>query len=506
LGLPVDASAREINRQVQRKQMTATTGCDDFKEAADFLQPDSSPDGDAVQAAVQRLRDPELRVTDEFFWFWPLPAENSEGDDTFLSALRDGDYQRTVAVLRKYERKQNDNPVYCHNLAVLSHALALDMEHTALAQTSAEEQRRQKEFYWRYAYSKWKTCLDHEGLWRCLRERIRELDDPRIPTGIVRRFRATLPIALLSINARLCTLAAEKGDRHEADWHLQLMKNAGLATASVNEAIRLVGASIHEEVRLQCKSARKEAEHNPERAEQISRRLIDETRRPLAVIKTVLQPGHPEREAAGDDVALTVLECQIAFVLKTDNLRTSLDPLQQARSIAETESARQRIQENITIIKDNLECKPCWFCEEYLAKGKTNLNVKTRGRLIRARTRNAPTNQRQPATVEVPRCVRCRSVHIRIRMFVAAGGALGGLASLGVGAAMLSAGAGPVMQGLNILGIGLAIGIGSTMGYAIGWAFAPEGVKPESAKKEYPGAGTSIGEGWEAGCKPAHVR
>ena len=505
LGLPVDASTRDINRQMQRMRMLAGTGSDSLPRIGDLPSIDNSPDGDVIHSAVQRLRNPELRLADELFWFWPSPSEDSENDNVFPSASNGGDYDRVAGIFRAHERRSNGDPVSAHNLAVLAHALVLDLEHTALTETLTEEQRRQKEVYWKYAYAKWKICLSHEGLWKRLRARARELDDPRITTGLVRRFRATLPILLLSINARLCVSAAEKGDAEEARRHLQLMKNAGLAPAFVDETIRLACTSIQKQIKLQCNSARKQAEQRPEQADKTSRRLIEETDAPLAALKTILRTGHPDRQAACDDVALTVLECQIGFVLRTNNLQASLQLLQRTRSIAETEPARQRIQENIRIVEDNLACKPCWFCEEYLAKGENNLQIKKSGSAAGVFPSSSPSSEGPLTRVEIPRCARCRSVHRQARTLRALGAVIGGLAGIALCTVTFNPSAGPGIQSLHILGVACAIGIGSRIGNALGHALAPAGVRPESAKREYPRVEALVDERGGAVCTSGHV-
>src|SRR5207237_1230989 len=55
-----------------------------------------APDVDAVRHAIERLRDPETRLVDEFFWFWPETSA-TETPDEALTALDRGD----VAAARK---------------------------------------------------------------------------------------------------------------------------------------------------------------------------------------------------------------------------------------------------------------------------------------------------------------------------------------------------------------------------------------------------------------------
>src|SRR5207237_3361496 len=88
-----------------------------------------APDVDAVRHAIERLRDPETRLVDEFFWFWPETSA-TETPDEALTALDRGD---VAAARKRWQAAAPGAGVAVHNLAVLAHLLALDLEHRALA-------------------------------------------------------------------------------------------------------------------------------------------------------------------------------------------------------------------------------------------------------------------------------------------------------------------------------------------------------------------------------------
>src|SRR5437868_8517251 len=126
--LPATASQRDISRRLEKLTMlTKLGGGVELPRGPLSLQP--APDLDAVRHAVERLRDPETRLVDEFFWFWPeTPA--AETPDEALAALDRGD---VAAARKRWQAVAPGGGTAVHNLAVLAHLLALDLEHRALA-------------------------------------------------------------------------------------------------------------------------------------------------------------------------------------------------------------------------------------------------------------------------------------------------------------------------------------------------------------------------------------
>ena len=76
-GLPVDATARDIAKQLEKMKIAEKLGAATTRQGGPLpLVP--PPDLDAVRQAMQRLRDPEGRLVDEFFWFWPSPPGGTD--------------------------------------------------------------------------------------------------------------------------------------------------------------------------------------------------------------------------------------------------------------------------------------------------------------------------------------------------------------------------------------------------------------------------------------------
>ncbi len=215
---------------------------------------------------------------------------------------------------------------------------------------------------WKRTYRYWKEVIQYEGFWSRVNARIRELDDPRLTSGVARRIRASMPTALLSINAFLAVHAAEQGDFDTAKRHKSTMKASGW---EIDAAIIRAVEPVRSRIAILCKSAEKDSDTDPVHADRIGQRLLDQSRPLLSVLDCMLPADHSTRIHAHDEVALKTRLCQIDFGNKTENWKKSLELLEQALLIAISESTRLKIESEIKIVSDNLESGGWWCGEGY---------------------------------------------------------------------------------------------------------------------------------------------
>lgn len=364
-GLPVDATARDISRQADMLRMIQKFGGGmrhvkmmenlggGIKESGWLLPLDPPAGDDAIRDSLQRLRDPERRFIDEFFWFWPQSAGHRE-DDEALTMLGRGDVQAAAGIWTRRAMQASDDNVSTHNLAVLSHAIALDMELSAQTGLLSDQQKKELESRWEQSFKRWKAVLEQDGFWNRVTVRIQRLDDPRLTPETARRMRKSLTLALLLINAQLAVHAAERRDAEEVKRQLRLMRGSGFGQSVYDKAVRRVSEPLRERIYNLCKTAEGEAEADPDSADQIARRLLDHARAMLLALDCLVTEGNPTRDGAHDEVALRVLGSLITFANHTGNWKVSLDILQEALPVASREAARAKIEENIKILKNNL--------------------------------------------------------------------------------------------------------------------------------------------------------
>jgi hypothetical protein len=504
LGLVSNASYRDILGR-EREILQAIRRGEDVK-LSDAIFPVGVPlDEDTVREASGRLSNSICRFVEEFFWFWPLESAGASVDeDPALSKMKESDYD---GAKREWEKRLNNDErtslVCHHNLAVLNHALALDMEYIALKEGLDERQREQKHSYWERAYEEWKACLEREEL-LCnhLEERIKELRDPILRPDIAPNFCSMVPIYLLYINARLVVEAINHNKKEEASKHIELINNSGFAEEHKEEALRLAITPIRERIDTLCNWAKQRTQEAPKEAGEVATELINRTKGALLVIDSLLPKGHPIREKLHDDIAKQLLQSLVVFARETEDWQTSLNLLESAREIVEGQDARRDIEENIKIVKDILLLSRCWFCGSRPADDDCAVSVLMHGNVVRIPTWQGVLVQWQKTTIKVPRCRVCKEAHKR-QVYIASGAVLGTLLGIGGCIASLSAEASAL---IGFLVFGGFIIVGTAIGAILSKPGEAKGIKPESAATEFPLVQQYKSQGWEFGEKPPGVQ
>ena len=202
IGVAVDTPDVEIDRQVQKVEMMLRSGIND--QALRGLLPfPSRPSFAALQDAKQRLGDPQSRLMEEFFWFWPEEPGQSNTDPA-LQALEKRDLLSTVNIWQSRSREPADT-ASIHNLAILHHLQAIETEPPASSKGPIPDS------LWIQAWRYWRTLVDQDQFWKRLATRIGELDDPRLTSYVAEQIRGSLLLGILQINLSLAIAAVEGG-------------------------------------------------------------------------------------------------------------------------------------------------------------------------------------------------------------------------------------------------------------------------------------------------------
>lgn len=339
-GLPIHATERDIRKRLEEVHMSEKYG----GTAAQGLRPlplDSPPDNDTVREAAQRLRDPVLRILNEFFWFWPEPPT----EHLMMEALARRDIQAAIGFLTEQAQSSNDPGIAAHNLAVMFHTLALDIEHAWQPGSISRKLRKVQDSYWREGLNHWRVALDSEAVWQQLQARIDEMNDPRLTTEIVPQLRSTLPLAVLLINAQLSVLAAERGTVQEAERCRLFMAESGFADELIEEACQHTAQRLREHIRTLCEMAESGTLDASEEAAKFTHDLLTQSRPPLKALAVLLLEGDQLREDAHDEVATAATNCLLVHCQTSANWQLGLQLLDMARPLAVTSAVRERIDD-----------------------------------------------------------------------------------------------------------------------------------------------------------------
>ncbi|KWT95155.1 hypothetical protein [Candidatus Magnetominusculus xianensis] len=421
-GLSVDVTTRDIQRQEGKLAMTERLG-GEIPQNGRILPLKSPPDVYMVKKAAQRLKDPERRLVDEFFWFWPHEHGNSASDAAIIE-LMNGNSKKSIEIWNSNENNLSVSNVSMHNVAVFYHLTALDIEHAGMNGGFSESQKAERDKCWDGVFKRWGKLLEHEGFWSMLTARIRELDDPLLTTGMARRIRTSLPYALLSINAQLAIKFAEGGNAIETKRQLSIMSNSGFERDIIDTTLQNAVDPIRQRIKILCKNARSETEVNPEHADGVVRDLIERTKPLLSIISQVLPLGNIIRDAAFDEVALCARDCLIEFANKTWNIINFYELLTIVKYMAASEALIARIEENKNnaeeilgevavetikqIVDNGHDNEKCWFCEKNEPDNSSGIGVAMHGEI---KSISYNKGQLKHITINVPRCLQCLDIH-----------------------------------------------------------------------------------------------
>lgn len=490
-GLPVDASTRDIKRRADDLKAAAEMG-DDQDEHTHAFALNPSPTVDHIREAVQRLHEPERRIVEEFFWFWPLDWDHG-GSDPALTALRNGNEDASFKLWSE-AIEEDDEPasiVAKHNLAVLYQMVALDWELLALKGDLSSQQLATVAKYWSTCFKWWEELADDETFWSLVADRIRRLDDRRLTTGFARRMRATFPIAFDRINALLAVQYAEKGKYDHAKRHIAYMEETHQGADDVDRVISEILKPLEARINSAVEEAIRKGKQDPTKGADVARELLNATGHPLVMARSLLEDGHAIRSYLFEHVYDTCFGLLIAYGNKTEDWPTCVAMLKLTEPLAVTPEARERIRTIIKQAEENHKEKvlygTCWFCKRAKAEVAHVMEVPMHGEVNREWQLGGTRVTWRTLTGKVPRCGPCKEAHSKV-----AGTWAGAAAGAAIGTAILPF-------------IGSAIGLlaGGAIGKMVDEKVRlPDGVAPESAKSDFPPIQELVRQGWAFGERP----
>ena len=327
-GIPVDASTRDSKRRMDELKIAADAGdLQDELTHAFALDPMSDLDKmrEAIREAAQRFQDPEHRIIDEFFWFWPFDPGKSDTDPA-LRALRNHDKGTAFKIWSETlsENHSHGSTVAKHNLAVMCHLSALDAEQDALKSILSAEQLVTLSKDWRTCFKLWEELADDETLWSLVADRIGMVGDPQLKPDFADQMRATLPEAIGLINAMLAIDYAECGKVAQATEHINYMKETHQGKDNIQKTLYKVTKPHKERVTNAVKNATSVTGKKPAQAAKAALELLQAISKPMKVIQTILQPEDHERIDLCDSVAEACLKCQGTRIKEIEELNFSI--------------------------------------------------------------------------------------------------------------------------------------------------------------------------------------
>jgi len=340
-GLTVDATPREIKRRIDDLKAAEEMGDAEEEHCHAFaLEPPPTLEG--IREAAARLRDPERRFIEEFFWFWPVEWGSGKRDPAIRSLLN-GD-KNTAFTAWKRALTNHGGPVTAtakHNLAVMYQLVALDSEHYALTEDLEEDQHETISEYWRTCFKWWEELSEDEVFWSLVTDRIRMLDDPRLTTGFARRMRASLPAAMDKINAMLAISFIEQGKDTLAEQQVEYMLETHQGRDDVAGTMAAVASPLLSRVRTAIEQAEARIGASSVALDRTAENLIHVAQDPVRVLRKFLPDDDVQLVDVCDAVAATCMKCQRSHVRETEDWLGSVQILESAHRIAASQDMRK---------------------------------------------------------------------------------------------------------------------------------------------------------------------
>lgn len=306
------------------------------------------PTVDQIRDAIKKLRDPEQRIVDEFFWFWPSQFGKSAHDPA-IQALAAGDRETALEIWTMKETSPTEGVAAMHNVAILWHLVALEWEEYADQEKVDDERKRKIERYWRDAFKRWEHLATDDAFWETVSQRVKQTDDAGLTTGFVRRMRAALPQALDKINAELAIRHAERGRIELARLHVEFMRETNPGRDNVEKTLESVLGPATTRLKQQIERATQCVGENPAEAAKAARELLGYARSSVAIYDVLLGLDNDIRNDLFDDVASVCNLLLVTYRKATDDYKTCLEIAKVALPFAATTQVREQLKQNMDV-------------------------------------------------------------------------------------------------------------------------------------------------------------
>ena len=272
-GLAVDVTPREIAKQMAERKLRAELGQSLAQPGPSLFGREKLPSIQSIRDAEQKLREPELRLVHELFWFWPIDPGGSQVDPA-LRALAAGDTGTAEKLWKAAENSADRRVAATHNLAVRRHLTALNLERHWNSDKADNKARETLTTYWLSALKRWDLLMADRSFWEIVAQRARALDDPRLTTAFVTSIRDTLPSAIAGINAMLILKHLQSNADDLVAIHARLMNGSRLILTRPSGFSDLVLTKAKAKIREHIKAAQVHLDSQPTTAIEAARDLV----------------------------------------------------------------------------------------------------------------------------------------------------------------------------------------------------------------------------------------
>ena len=423
LGLSPFANSRAVRRRKEDLDSAEAMGASGWKDEFKHLLGNTQvPNPEMVAAAFRRIEDPQQRIVDEFFWFWPI----DDGNDEAVEAMQDGK-KSTAEKIWKREEKSGDirrSLIAKHNIAIYNHFYAIDCEwqfiENDMGKADAPDDHAQMCKYWEAALVRWEELADDEDFWDVIKERVKVIGDGRLTSGFIRRMRDEFPVAFDRINGDLAVEYAKLEGKHaETERHLRYMNESHQGLDDVSATLDAIFDPVERQLDLQVRESSRVRNSTPHSALSAARALLKDTAGIRKMADEMLGVYSPKRDKIFNKIAEECNFCQVAYGNKTKQWEECKNFLEEVIPLACDDELIDVMKKNLKVVTQNFEDYKrdnyCWFCQKHPADPSLAIKIKMYGD-VQIQTQMFSSQYRatwRNITVTVPRCKCCEAEKLK---------------------------------------------------------------------------------------------
>lgn len=348
-GLHITCTLREakrISRDIEQRKKLGLDAANGSKRI--FPLPDQMSGQDLRHIIDQRISHSSNRIIEEIFWFWPLNPDAPAESDEALRLLSENRPDLAVNIWKNFlDGKQSG--IALHNLAVINHLHALDIELETLNPHETETFNRSEKLaaFWRFSHKYWNSTCQNDTFWDLL-TRHAQNNDSSLDRSLIDNIREVIPIAIAGINIQLAIQFCSAGVLDEIERQASIFSDAEYAEKikvhAVSDFLKPTIARLHGI----SEAAQKDIGDSPSKGLQIATETLDQS---YCAIEMLCD--FDVGSSACDAIAESILNCLIAYGNCEKKWHDVLKLMKRIESIAISSILQDRISKNIEIIEEN---------------------------------------------------------------------------------------------------------------------------------------------------------
>lgn len=345
-GLATNASGKEIAKQSGKLKL--------MQELGGGLESNGNRASlDEIRSALHRLKDPQLRLVDELFWFWPEVGIDAKEDKALVAATN---HSRPIAEEIWKEREQEGTSIVAtHNLAVLGLLDALDLESDlVIGDPISESVHSTKSMaYWKNGLSRWKLLYDSNETWKYLSDRITALNEAGVSYEYSLQLRANLPKALSKIIANQIEKSFLAGNKQGAAKFLEVFTESSDSILEHEHVARYTLESHNKRVARATSDAKRYADDASESGRLAIVALVANTTNLAELAQLFLEGSDTSYELIDEAVHVAInhaVECQ----KKSDDDEEFVRMLARLSQLPVSRRVKERLDKLIAVGKANI--------------------------------------------------------------------------------------------------------------------------------------------------------